>query len=244
MTEWTMNKFGGTSLADADCFRKIPGILGPHRAHVGIVVSAMGGVTNRLIAVLDAARDQDPSYREKLQAIAEIHKKTIADIAPSGGLEGDLESDMEDLSDILRAVWLGRSYGEPTLELVSGYGELWSARMLASFLGTLGMDAAFLDARKVLIVDEAGRVDWEESQRRLSLWRLENPGNPVVITGYIASLANGVQTTLKRNGSDFSASIFANLFDARSLTIWTDADRAVVSAATSPASARRIQSSG
>ena len=90
-----------------------------------------------------------------------------------------------------------------------------------------GASAAVLDAREVLVVgrNELGiAVDWDASAARLRSWRDANPHPRVVVTGFVARDAQGVPTTLGRNGSDFSGAIFAALFEAQELHIWTDVD--------------------
>src|SRR5262249_43605018 len=85
----------------------------------------------------------------------------------------------------------------------------------------------WLDAREVLIVTPAEigpAIEWATSQKRLDAWLAACPADRLVITGYIASTVDGVPTTLKRNGSDFSASIFGALLHASAITIWTDVD--------------------
>ena len=121
-----------------------------------------------------------------------------------------------------------KSSSELTRELVAGYGEIWSAQMLAAHLRASGAAAEWLDARTVLTVRPAELgplVDFEISTERVRAWLNEHPAvMTIVITGYVASTPEGVPTTLKRNGSDFSASIFGALLDASAITIWTDVD--------------------
>ncbi|HEU4452731.1 MAG TPA: bifunctional aspartate kinase/homoserine dehydrogenase I, partial [Longimicrobium sp.] len=125
--------------------------------------------------------------------------------------------------------WLLRSHSTSAMELISGYGEIWSAQMLAQHLGARGESATWLDAREVLVAEPtegAARVDWPASQRRLAAWAETRGGLPatLVITGFVASTATGVSATLGRNGSDFSASIFGALLEADEIHIWTDVD--------------------
>src|SRR6185503_19264479 len=113
-------------------------------------------------------------------------------------------------------------------EFVSGHGELWSAQMMHAYLQSQGEDALWLDARKVLVVEPNANsvaVDWQVSREKLQSWLAQQSDTGLlVITGFIASTNDGVATTLKRNGSDLSASIFAALLGADSVTIWTDVD--------------------
>ncbi|HWW74076.1 MAG TPA: hypothetical protein VNZ44_01700, partial [Pyrinomonadaceae bacterium] len=233
---WTVHKFGGTSLADAGRYRAAGRILlalelGPG-ARVAAVVSAMGGVTDALLESVDLAARRDGEYLNVTGALKERHLETIGGLGlgESGrkALTEVVASDFKEIEEVLRGVWIARLTSEQIREFVSGYGELWSARFLCAHLSAAGASADWLDARRVLAVESGARavaVDWALSRERLSLWRSEEGGaGIVVVTGYVASTADGVATTLKRNGSDYSASIFGALLGAESITIWTDVD--------------------
>ena len=110
---------------------------------------------------------------------------------------------------------------------VQGLGEVWSSRLLQVALGGEAAGWTRLDAREVLEISagELGpEVEWNRSRDRLARWRDAHPGNKVVVTGFIGRDAKGHPTTLGRNGSDWSGAIFAVLFGAAELTIWTDVD--------------------
>ncbi|HTG85427.1 MAG TPA: bifunctional aspartate kinase/homoserine dehydrogenase I, partial [Pyrinomonadaceae bacterium] len=132
------------------------------------------------------------------------------------------------IKEVLRGVWITRLASERIIEFVSGHGELWSAQLLDAYLQSQHHPAQWLDARQILIVESnanAVTVDWETSKQKLQAWRSDVPETDfLVITGFIASTHDGVATTLKRNGSDLSASIFGALLSAESVTIWTDVD--------------------
>lgn len=228
-----VHKFGGTSVAGAERYRNVARIVrqaGAGFALQGVVVSAMSKVTDALLDLVARARRRDESYRDALEALLTRHVDTARELLPeheAARLEAVIRADGRDLADVLRAVWLGRSAPELTEELVSGYGELWSAQLLHAHLATEGASVAWLDAREVLVVrpSELGpRVDWVTSERRLSDWRARHLASIVVITGFIASYPDGAPTTLKRNGSDFSGSIFGALLGAEEIVIWTDVD--------------------
>ena len=145
----------------------------------------------------------------------------------SAELIAAVEQDLEDIADVLRASSVMGKASDSATGTVAGYGEIWSARLLSMLLESRGSEAAFLDARDVLVVapaDVAPVVDWSTSEDRLSDWLTEHDEGTVVITGFIASDSSGAPTTLGRNGSDYSASIFGALLDADQVCIWTDVD--------------------
>jgi len=109
---------------------------------------------------------------------------------------------------------------------LSGFGEIWSAQLLNGHLAELGHDVTWLDAREVVHLHPgpAVLVNWEESETAAQSWFGEHTASIVVITGFVATGADGVSTTLGRNGSDYSASIFGALLDAKEILIWTDVD--------------------
>ena len=195
-----------------------------------VVVSAMSGVTDQLINTAQFASQQNSQFETGLIKIAELHRVTSARILNGSDLANFtkiFESDLKDLGDILRGVWLAKHLPDSTLDLVSGYGELWSSRILAAAWGSRQRDInpCWVDARKILVVthSETGpQIDWQESQVRFD--RLAGLSERMVVTGFIASTAEGVPTTLKRNGSDYSASIFGRLIKAKQIVIWTDVD--------------------
>lgn len=223
------HKFGGSSVADAARYRHVAAILSERDDPVQItVVSAMKGVTDALIALADAAAENG-DWPTRHAALHEKHR------AAARELLGEhvtptltwLDAQFQELSAILGALALLGPSGAAAKERVHGLGEVWSARLLADALRAGGGDAISLDARDVLVVgrnDLGVAVDWETSAARLAQWRARNPHTRIVITGFVARDADGVATTLGRNGSDFSGAIFAALFDAVELHIWTDVD--------------------
>ncbi|MBP6835253.1 MAG: bifunctional aspartate kinase/homoserine dehydrogenase I, partial [Deltaproteobacteria bacterium] len=228
---WVVHKFGGTSVASAQRYRDVAAIVAREPGvRKAVVVSAMAKVTDALITLTELARARDESYVARLAELLERHVEAAKELLPEPAylaLTAVLRADAADIADVLRAIWLARTCSEELAELVSGYGEIWSAQMLGAHLGATGRSARWLDARKVLVVrpGETGPVvDWSASRALLMAWLASEPTDELVITGFVAQTPEGVPTTLKRNGSDFSASIFGSLLDASAVTIWTDVD--------------------
>jgi bifunctional aspartokinase / homoserine dehydrogenase 1 len=225
----SVHKFGGTSLANADRYRAAYEIILSQTSGepVAIVVSAMSGVTNTLIESVNLAAAQDEAYLQKLQDLENRHLETIdaLQLRNSSALSEIIRSDINAIKEVLRGVWITRLASERMIEFVSGHGELWSAQLLHAYLESRGHCSSWIDARETLVVEPNANtvtVDWQTSMQKLQAHFLET--DFLVITGYIASTHDGVATTLKRNGSDLSASIFGALLGVDSVTIWTDVD--------------------
>lgn len=224
------HKFGGSSLADAACFRRVAAILHAQPAPDQlVVVSAMRGTTDVLIGLAEQAVRDDPRWRDELDTLHQRHRTAAADL-----LSGDaaptlawLEASFAHLARLLDALAVLGTPNREAFESIQGLGEVWSAHLLAASLEATGKACACLDARDVLVVShgELGAiVDWVESAGRLSQWRKRNPQHWLVVTGFVARTHAGRATVLGRNGSDFSAAIFATLLDASELTLWGDTD--------------------
>jgi bifunctional aspartokinase / homoserine dehydrogenase 1 len=230
---WVVHKFGGSSVASAERYRHVGRLLGgraePRRA---VVVSAMSGVTDLLMRAVELAGGRDGEYRSLLDELKRKHRDAVSELVPleeGKRLIERIEADLVDVGDVLHAAWLMRSASRGVRELVSGYGEVWSAQILCAHLRARGDAAAWLDAREVLVAtptESAAEVAWEPTRERLDGWLTAAAPLPstVVVTGYVAATPEGVPTTLGRNGSDFSAAIFGALLDAAEIHIWTDVD--------------------
>lgn len=232
--DWVVHKFGGSSVADADCFRRVFSILDTWAAgRMGVVLSACKGVTDSLLALVSKAEQRDPAWRDGLTALRARHEAIARSLLQAASVDQYLlafDRDVQDLEGILQAVSLTRSASRNVTDLISGYGEIWSTRLFREFYaarGTRGGEVRWLDARDVVVVEWGPlgpMVQWDESKRRIQSAAPSDFAGTLIITGYIAADTRGVQTTLGRNGSDFSASIFGSLLDAREIHIWTDVD--------------------
>jgi aspartokinase/homoserine dehydrogenase 1 len=232
-TRWKTHKFGGSSLADADCFRRVAGIiLDTDESRSGVVVSAMGGMTDALIELAVLAERDDSGFESALQAIGSRYSDTATSLLDGQARVSVLDAwskDADDVIDVLKAIALVKSAPQRSRDVVAGYGEIWSARLLAAYLGQEAPErgGTWLDARSVVTVrdTELGpSVLWDESQAKMDRALPADFEGIVVITGFIAADEEGLQTTLGRNGSDYSAAIFAALTKAAALCIWTDVD--------------------
>ncbi len=225
------HKFGGSSLADAARIREVAAIVLARRDVTQVVVvSAMRGVTDALIALAHQAAACDPAWRDAAAALERRHLLTAGDLlgASAGPVVRWLENEFRELRELLRALSLLKTPSAEALAYIQGLGEVLSARIVAAYFAQVaGRAVPSLDARDVLRVrhEEMGAVvDWDDSARRLAAWRARHDAPLIVITGFVARDGEGRATTLGRNGSDYSGAIFAALFNAVELEIWTDVD--------------------
>lgn len=230
---WKIHKFGGSSLADASCFRRVAGlVLAYDEPQLGVVVSAMGGMTDALINLAVLAEQGDEGFNAELNAIGDRYSSAARELLEGDRLVAILDAwtrDADDVIDVLKAIALVKSAPQRSRDVVAGYGEVWSARLLAAFLGQTSPQrgGTWIDAREVVTVRETElgpTVLWDASQAKMDKTIAADFNGIAVITGFIASDEEGLQTTLGRNGSDHSASIFAALTQAAELSIWTDVD--------------------
>ena len=226
-SDWVVHKFGGTSLADAKRIGAAADLVGTGAdGRTAIVVSAMGGVTDALLDMLGLAAGQQRDYAAALDAIVDRHIVTARELVGDEAerLAEVFRADAGEVRHVLEGARVARSVSPQVMALVCGQGELWSAQLMAARLAQGGHEACWLNARDVLIVESGTlpAVQWETSGSRLAEWLDGRGESHVVITGFVATDPGGAPTTLQRNGSDFSASIFARLLGASSITIWTD----------------------
>src|SRR5262245_9968496 len=238
---WVVHKFGGSSVADAECFRRVATILEtlpPGR--LGVVLSACRGVTDALLGLVARAEAQDDAYRGELDALRARHAAIAQSVLSADAAKlymAAFDRDRHDIEGILHTVKLTRSAAQNVRDLIAGYGEIWSTKLFREFFaaraqgpaGTKSRPGAvqWVDARQCVVVEWGPlgpAVQWEESRAKLRQLVPAGFNGTLIITGFIASDRRGVQTTLGRNGSDFSGSIFGSLLDSKEIHIWTDVD--------------------
>lgn len=217
-----VHKFGGSSLADPVCYRRVAAIVEqqPHGNEL-VVVSAAGKTTNRLIQLVELAEAGDEAAGEAHTALHAYQQSLI-----DGLLEGELQANLsaqlvEDFRTIART--LERQFDRFARNGLLAFGEVWSARLLAALLTQRGNHTLWLDARSFLRAEDGPliTVDHALSSELLKARLAEHAGR-IVVTGFIAADMEGRSLLLGRNGSDYSASLLAALADGESTTIWSD----------------------
>ncbi|HEY2434209.1 MAG TPA: bifunctional aspartate kinase/homoserine dehydrogenase I [Vicinamibacterales bacterium] len=231
---WKVHKFGGSSVADAACMERVAKILEEDSSPcVAAVLSACRGITDALLALITNAESRHDGDADRVDAIKQRHvgiARALLEEPILAEYLAELSADCQDIASILHTVRLTRAAAPPVRDLVAGFGEIWSTRLFTRYLRARGRragDVRWIDARDVIEVDAAPlgpSVRWPESRANADRV-MSSPGPAtLIVTGFIARNADGVQTTLGRDGSDFSASIVGALLDASEIVIWTDVD--------------------
>jgi bifunctional aspartokinase / homoserine dehydrogenase 1 len=237
---WVVHKFGGSSVADADCFRKVAAILESAPAgRLAVVLSACRGVTDALLRLVALAEREDERVQGEVAQLRERHAAIAGSLLSAEAARAycaGFDADCIALEKTLRSLRLPPSleHSPPSLrgvtDLVAGFGEIWSTRLFQRFFAERARrpgPVAWLDARRVVVVEWGPLgpgVQWAESRTNIAAQLPASFAGTLIITGFIAVDRRGVPTTLGRNGSDFSASIFGALLDAGEIHIWTDVD--------------------
>ncbi len=232
-------KFGGTSVADGPSIARTVGIVAEHRRdghEVAVVVSAMRGVTDGLIACaqeMAGAPGPDPS--PFLAAVRERQERALFAVAPDQAARalGVVDERLASLANILQAVHALHELTPRSCDYIISFGERLSAVVVAAALRQQGIDAAPLDgcAAGILTDDCHGAaMALPESEGRIRERVVPLLGSQVpVIMGFMGCTRGGSVTTLGRSGSDYSAAVLAAGIDADECWIWTDVDGVMTS---------------
>jgi aspartate kinase len=224
-------KFGGASAASIERIQKLPGILRSYgEDNILVVISAMGKTTNALEKVVEAFYS---GHREEalqlFQQVKDSHLTTAKYLLVSNYLAAEAQ-----LKDFFTEVeWL--LHDKPVRDYDYYYdqvvcvGELLSTSIISAYLAESGIDNQWVDVRDIFRTDDNFRdaaIDWSFTQTRVQteVLPLFSETRLVITQGFIGSTSENESTTLGREGSDYTAAVFANMLDAGSLTIWKDVE--------------------
>src|SRR5690554_4153623 len=224
-------KFGGTSVQNAVNISKTISIISEKLQDdtIVVVVSAFGGITNKLIEAGNLAAESNISYKETITEISTIHQNVIQTLLSGERKSKSLEyvDDLiKNLHNILHGLYLIRELSPRSLDLISSYGERLSAFIIAQALQEKQVKADYLDAQKVIKTDKtfgAAKINFDVTQKNIRK-AIGDGSTAYIVTGFIASTADDETITLGRGGSDYSAAVFAQALKAEILEIWTDVD--------------------
>ena len=224
-------KFGGTSVANAEIIQKVVEIVSGSvdRDRTILVVSAIRGCTDSLIHIGNLASQRDESYIEIIDDLQDKHHQIIRELLPREKHDEACRTCDElfnSLRSIAQGVYLLGELSPTSLDAIQGFGELWSSKIIATKLASVGIATKWVDSRKIIRTVSKGETNAVDIQKTYSRVNEMIGNNPItqlfVMPGFIASDKQGRTTTLGRGGSDYSASLMAVGCKARALEIWTD----------------------
>ena len=216
-------KFGGASVKNAEGVTNVFKILESFKnSKLLVVISAMGKTTNALERIVDLYFAKDNALNQDIDALKRFHVDIASDIFPNH--HDVFESIQGIIDDLLATLKRNKStqYDFVYDQIVS-YGELLSTTIVSAYLNQNGLQNIYVDAREFIKTDTTHRdakVDWETTQSSIKNNLPEH--NLIITQGFIGSDANNFTTTLGREGSDYSAGIFAYCLNAESVSIWKD----------------------
>src|SRR4029079_14001838 len=230
-------KFGGTSVADAEAITRVVGIVRAARESSGlppvVIVSAMSGVTDRLLELTQSAeRRRDAHVLNGVAELSRRHFEAIERLLPADAANDllvEIGAQLDDLRALLKATGILRAGSPSAHDAIVCTGELINSRIVAAALEHSGIPAAWVDARRAIVTDEAHTAaspkpdETREAVGREIMPRIAEERVPVV-GGFVGATTQGVTTTLGRGGSDYSAAIIGAALDSREIQIWTDVD--------------------
>ena len=225
-------KFGGSSVAKPERIRGIIDILKSYYSkgeQFTVVFSAFGGVTDALVKMSQLAAKGDETYLDLLEAFSKRHLDTISELLEEPFLNQvlpGLENNHEVLKNLLYGIFLVREASTRTMDYVLSFGERNSAYIISYALRQNGINASYLDARKIIKTDKSfgsAKVNFQLTYEKIQEHYSQYP-EVQIVTGFVASAKGGLTTTLGRGGSDYTASLIAAGLEADIIEIWTDVD--------------------
>ncbi|WP_395059905.1 aspartate kinase [Flavobacterium sp.] len=217
-------KFGGASVKDADGIKNVFDVLQKvGYEEVLLVVSAMGKTTNALELVIKNYFDKSPDLNASVQEVKKYHNQILLDLFEDEESEVflDVNDHFADLEYFLRSN-KSPNYNFVYDQVVS-FGEIISTTILSHYMNFRNINTQWLDVRSYIKTDNTYRdaeVNWEITQKNIS--KIAKKKSLFITQGFLGADENGFTTTLGREGSDYTAAIFAYCLNAESVTIWKD----------------------
>jgi aspartate kinase len=216
-------KFGGASVKDPNGVRNVAAILQSYpRQPLLIVISAMGKTTNAIEKILSRHHAGSP-YHEELSQLKEYHYAIMRDLFPESH---QVWKDVDQVFKGMESLMKKKYTPDQMYDQVVSQGEIISTIIVHRHLVDQGIGVEWVDAREYIITNNnyrEGKVDWKKSSANMDFLNLLLERKQVLLTqGFIGRSPDGFTTTLGRDGSDYSAGIFASVLNAESVTIWKD----------------------
>ena len=222
-------KFGGTSVGSAKNINKVIAILENYSAKdkVIAVVSAVGGITDKLLKAGQLAKEKNGSYKTDFKTIKKIHFSILEELMPTNNitvLEG-LEKKLQNLKKLLDGIYLINELSPQTSDKLVSFGELLSSYIIVETLKSRNLNAIRKNSQELIITNSnftKAEVKLEQTNANIKSYFAEATQSITILPGFISKSSDNEITTLGRGGSDYTAAIVAAALNVEKLEIWTD----------------------
>ena len=227
-----VDKFGGTSVATPERIRRAVQLVRDAEADRNVVVvSALGGVTDQLLDLIEEALDRSSEHQSLLETLRARHAEAARELAAPDDadvLQERLDGLWQELGELIDGIFLLRECTDRTRDAITSMGERASALLVAAAFRAAGNDAVALNATHLIRTDDTfgeANVQFDTTERLIQERFDALPaGKIAVVTGFIGATERDVVTTLGRSGSDYTATLLASALRAERIAIWTDVD--------------------
>jgi aspartate kinase len=222
-------KFGGASVKSADAVKNVSKVLNAHgEGPLVVVISAMGKITNKMEQLVDAYFHNDNTKKQLFDEVKAFHCEITDELLIDEYDYYEVDNLLIELECIIEKKRDESSPYDTEYDRIVPFGELLSTKIVSTYLNKIGYKNRWIDARNFVITtnkNRAANVLWEESVPLIngSLKPLVEK-QTIITQGFIGRGLNHKNTTLGREGSDYTAAIFAYALDAESVTIWKDVE--------------------
>ncbi len=231
-------KFGGTSVGSAENINKVISILNQQSQDtaIAVVVSAVGGITDKLLEAGTLACQKNLEYNQKYDTIWSIHNSVIEGLFPTtqdnealrkqqDELRDLVSEKLNDLKQLLNGIYLINELSPKTLDKLLSFGETLSSTIIYHTLKSRVVDVVLKNSQELILTDSTfnnATVNFEVTNKNITDFFSKNASPIVLLPGFVSKSIHGEITTLGRGGSDYTAAIIAAAMEAEELQIWTD----------------------
>ncbi|ULC58145.1 bifunctional aspartate kinase/homoserine dehydrogenase I [Flaviramulus sp. BrNp1-15] len=222
-------KFGGTSVGSSKNINNVISILDNYskKDKVVCVVSAVGGITDKLLLAGKQAQNKDQSFIDTFELIKEQHLAIIKELNPQKGqsITAFVNQRLDELKSLLDGIYLINELSPKTSDKLVSFGEILSSFIIAETMKNRGLSAERKNSQDLIVTNSnftKAEVDYKLSNTNIQDYFKSAAQKITILPGFISKSKSGEQTTLGRGGSDFTAAIVAAALKVEQLEIWTD----------------------
>jgi aspartokinase/homoserine dehydrogenase 1 len=222
-------KFGGTSVGSAKNINSVISILENYSKtdKVICVVSAVGGITDKLLKAGELAQQKNNDYKSQFDLISDIHHTILSELIPSesGPISKHLKDKLQELKSLLDGIFLINEISPKTSDKLVSFGELLSSFLIAETMKSRGLDGLRKNSQELIVTNSnftKAEVLYKQTNSNIKRYFSEAKQQITILPGFISKSEFNEITTLGRGGSDFTAAIVAAALNVNRLEIWTD----------------------